>query len=149
MYTIEPEADWSELLRDLRVSSFRELAELSEEDYERHKADFVQRQTEAFLQRCRARLQRPPRIHSPSPKQPQPKRAKQPAQEPTSISYRLRYLVLKRDKYRCQLCGKSASDGIELEVDHKLARAKGGKNTLDNLWALCFYCNRGKSDLGL
>lgn len=61
----------------------------------------------------------------------------------------LRFFVLKRDKYRCQLCGRSAKDGVTLEIDHKVARAKGGTDVPANLWTLCFDCNRGKSDENL
>lgn len=56
----------------------------------------------------------------------------------------LRFEVMKRDGYRCQLCGRTAQDGVTLEVDHKLARSKGGTNDPANLWTLCFPCNRGK-----
>lgn len=62
---------------------------------------------------------------------------------------RLRFLVLRRDGYRCQLCGKSAQDGTLLHVDHKIPRAKGGLSTIDNLWALCQPCNAGKGVLDL
>lgn len=60
--------------------------------------------------------------------------------------YKLRFAVLRRDSYRCQLCGRDASDGIKLEVDHKIPVAKGGTDDLLNLWTLCFDCNRGKRD---
>lgn len=59
---------------------------------------------------------------------------------------KLRFLVLQRDGYRCQLCGRDAQDGTKLEVDHKIARARGGTDDLANLWTLCFECNRGKRD---
>lgn len=55
-----------------------------------------------------------------------------------------RFQILKRDGYRCQLCGRSAEDGVKLEVDHKTPRAKGGSNDQSNLWTLCYDCNRGK-----
>ncbi len=58
----------------------------------------------------------------------------------------LRFSILKRDKYRCQLCGRGAKDGIVLEVDHKIAKARGGIDIPENLWTRCFDCNRGKSD---
>jgi len=58
----------------------------------------------------------------------------------------LRFAILKRDGYRCQICGRTAQDGIKLEVDHKLARSKGGIDKPENLWTLCFDCNRGKRD---
>lgn len=60
--------------------------------------------------------------------------------------YKLRFMVLKRDGYRCQLCGRNAQDGIKLEVDHKIAVVRGGTDELPNLWTLCFDCNRGKRD---
>lgn len=65
-----------------------------------------------------------------------------------SLSMRpsLRFRILKRDGYRCQICGATAQDGVKLEVDHKVPRAKGGPTVIENLWALCFPCNRGKRD---
>lgn len=60
------------------------------------------------------------------------------------ISQSLRFDVFKRDLYRCQICGETAKDGLKLEVDHKIPVVKGGLNELDNLWTLCFKCNRGK-----
>lgn len=61
----------------------------------------------------------------------------------------LRFRILKRDGYRCQLCGRTAQDGVKLEIDHKIARSKGGSDAEDNLWTLCFDCNRGKRDADL
>jgi hypothetical protein len=56
----------------------------------------------------------------------------------------LRFAILRRDGYRCQICGKTAADGASLEVDHKHPKSRGGKNDPANLWVLCFDCNRGK-----
>jgi 5-methylcytosine-specific restriction endonuclease McrA len=67
----------------------------------------------------------------------------------TAIPKRLRFKVLRRDEYRCQLCGMTAGDGITLQVDHKLAVANGGRTELANLWTLCQPCNSGKSDMQL
>jgi hypothetical protein len=65
----------------------------------------------------------------------------------TNISTRLRFEILKRDNYKCQLCGKStAEDNVKLEIDHKIAWSKGGSNERSNLWTLCFECNNGKRD---
>lgn len=62
------------------------------------------------------------------------------------VSLSLRFEVLRRDKFKCQLCGKSAAEcHVVLEVDHKTPRSLGGDNSLDNLWTLCFDCNRGKA----
>lgn len=66
-----------------------------------------------------------------------------------SLSPKIRFEVLKSNNYRCQICGASASDSVKLEVDHKVPVAKGGTDEMENLWTLCFTCNRGKgaSDL--
>ena len=61
------------------------------------------------------------------------------------ISGTLRYEVLKRAKFRCELCGVSAEDRA-LEVDHILPRNLGGSDNLTNLQALCFSCNAMKRD---
>jgi len=57
-----------------------------------------------------------------------------------------RYRIMKRDGFRCQLCGATAKHRARLEVDHKIPLAKGGSNDQSNLWTLCFPCNRGKRD---
>lgn len=58
----------------------------------------------------------------------------------------MRYNVLKRDGFRCCICGATAKDGVKLEVDHIIPVSKGGKSTMDNLQTLCERCNRGKRD---
>jgi hypothetical protein len=63
-----------------------------------------------------------------------------------TIGQALRFQIMKRDNYRCRLCGISASDGehVRLEVDHIIARANAGTNDPSNLWLLCCDCNHGK-----
>lgn len=58
----------------------------------------------------------------------------------------LRYDILKRDHYRCQICGVTAKEGAKLHVDHIKPIAKGGKTVPENLQTLCDRCNLGKSD---
>ena len=55
-----------------------------------------------------------------------------------------RFEVLKRDKFTCQYCGRSAPDVI-LEIDHIQPVAEGGDNAIINLITSCRDCNRGKS----
>lgn len=57
--------------------------------------------------------------------------------------YRIRALVLKRDNYTCQYCGKV---GGKLEVDHVIPFSKGGSNEMCNLVTACQRCNRQKRD---
>lgn len=61
------------------------------------------------------------------------------------ISGTLRYEVLKRAKFRCELCGILDKDKA-LEVDHILPRNKGGAEDIYNLQALCYSCNAMKRD---
>ena len=58
----------------------------------------------------------------------------------------LRYEILKRDNYKCQICGSTAADGVKLEIDHIIPVSKGGKTVPENLRVLCDRCNRGKSN---
>ena len=60
----------------------------------------------------------------------------------------VRFVVLKRDNFRCVKCGRSPSSNhaIELEVDHIKPVAKGGTNNIENLQTLCKDCNQGKKD---
>ena len=58
----------------------------------------------------------------------------------------LRYDVLKRDAFRCVICGRTARDGVKLHVDHIRPVSKGGKTELNNLRTLCDACNMGKRD---
>jgi len=56
----------------------------------------------------------------------------------------LRFAVLKRDNYRCCICGRNAKDGVKLEIDHIVPVSKGGKTVITNLQTLCQDCNQGK-----
>lgn len=56
-----------------------------------------------------------------------------------------RYDILKRARFRCELCGISA-DEKALEVDHILPRNLGGSDEEHNLQALCYSCNASKRD---
>jgi len=66
--------------------------------------------------------------------------------EADPVSDSLRYEVLKASGGRCALCG-IPKDERPLDVDHIIPRSRGGKNTIDNLQALCSKCNRAKRNL--
>ena len=61
------------------------------------------------------------------------------------ISGTLRYEVLKKSAFHCELCGVAA-DVRALEVDHILPRNLGGSDEPSNLQALCYSCNAMKRD---
>ena len=59
---------------------------------------------------------------------------------------KMRYKILKRDKFKCVICGRSEKDGAKLHVDHIQPVSKEGKTEESNLRTLCDLCNLGKSD---
>lgn len=67
----------------------------------------------------------------------------------TPIAPRLRFEVLRRDGFRCTYCGRTATEGAVLHVDHLIPVASGGPGELDNLVTACSDCNLGKSSTGI
>lgn len=57
------------------------------------------------------------------------------------VTNKMRFAIYDRDHYRCRKCGRRTND---LEVDHIIPIAKGGKSTFDNLQTLCHRCNYKK-----
>jgi len=70
---------------------------------------------------------------------------------PRSISKETRAWVLERNGYTCQMCGSAAGDAdpfhpgqkIRLAMGHIIDKSKGGKDTPENLRAVCTNCNEG------
>ena len=62
------------------------------------------------------------------------------------IPLRVRYNVLRRDRFVCTVCGRSPAThpGTILHVDHIFPESKGGTSEVDNLRTLCAECNLGK-----
>lgn len=61
------------------------------------------------------------------------------------VSNKMRFSIYQRDGYRCRKCGVSQMYA-QLEVDHIIPIAKGGKSTYNNLQTLCHRCNVEKGD---
>ncbi len=59
------------------------------------------------------------------------------------IAGSVRYEVLSRAKFKCELCG-IAADEKNIEVDHIFPKSLGGKDDLSNFQALCYSCNAAK-----
>lgn len=66
-----------------------------------------------------------------------------------TIGWRLRWLVMKRDRFTCRACGRSPATHAEtvLHVDHVIPWSKGGETVESNLRTLCEQCNVGKGAL--
>ena len=61
------------------------------------------------------------------------------------ISGSIKYEVLKRAHFRCELCGCMDSEKA-LEVDHIVPKNLGGEDSINNYQALCYSCNAMKRD---
>ncbi len=54
--------------------------------------------------------------------------------------------ILKRDGYKCVICGLGKESGVELQVDHMKAKDKGGVASIDNGQTLCSVHNFRKKN---
>lgn len=55
--------------------------------------------------------------------------------------------ILKRDQYKCVICGKGKKEGVELHVDHIKPKSLGGKAIIENGQTLCAQHNFIKKNL--
>lgn len=112
----------------------------------------------AFLERVTVDVAEPPHAGAPPPTQEPSSHSSASSRTRTksqpvenirrrNITLGLRYDVLRRDRFRCVICGSSPASrvGCELQVDHITAVASGGETVLQNLRTLCSECNVGKS----
>jgi hypothetical protein len=62
------------------------------------------------------------------------------------VGWRLRYVVMARDRFTCRNCGRSPSShlGVVLHIDHVVPWSRGGLTVESNLQTLCEQCNLGK-----
>lgn len=51
----------------------------------------------------------------------------------------------KRDKMRCQYCGRKPKPD-EITIDHVIPKSHGGKTTFENCVLACFECNKKKDN---
>lgn len=61
--------------------------------------------------------------------------------------YKIRFVILERDNFTCQYCGRTPQDGAKLAVDHREPMSKGGGDNFGNLITSCLVCNLGKGDI--
>jgi hypothetical protein len=57
-------------------------------------------------------------------------------------------IILKRDEYKCVVCGLGVGDGVDLQIDHIKPKDLGGKATIENGQVLCAQHNFRKKNLG-
>ena len=61
------------------------------------------------------------------------------------FSQAVKQAILKKYNYRCRFCGQGKEDGVEIAVDHKTPREKGGTNDIENGQILCTRHNNLKN----
>ncbi len=54
--------------------------------------------------------------------------------------------IMKRDDYKCVICGRGEKNGVELQVDHIKPKDLGGTNSIDNGETLCAQHNFQKKN---
>lgn len=59
---------------------------------------------------------------------------------------KLRAKVLIRDAHLCQTCFRAGIITVASEVDHKLNKARGGTDSMDNLESICSPCHKDKTN---
>ena len=64
------------------------------------------------------------------------------------MTSKLRHFIKQRDDFTCQNCGVSvyAEPHLLIEIDHIVPISRGGLTAEENLQALCWKCNRSKSN---
>jgi len=62
------------------------------------------------------------------------------------FSVKVKKAILKRDGYRCVVCGRGEKDGVDLVIDHIKPKDKGGTNDISNGQTLCMEHNLMKKD---
>ncbi|MBF0475064.1 MAG: HNH endonuclease [Deltaproteobacteria bacterium] len=101
----------------------------------------------AFVERVNSEIpeDEPARNIESSERQQQIEQKKE-SRGPRDVPLALRYYVLKRDSFRCVVCGTSPAitRGVVLHVDHIHPWSKGGATVADNLRTTCEACNLGK-----
>jgi 5-methylcytosine-specific restriction endonuclease McrA len=62
-------------------------------------------------------------------------------QQGTLAGYEIREYLLEKWQHRCAYCGK---EDIPFEIEHIVARSKGGSDCINNLTLACHKCNSAK-----
>jgi 5-methylcytosine-specific restriction endonuclease McrA len=89
-----------------------------------------------------------PKTTTNRPPQTQPEKVSQNKRTNRTANLRQRFRVMKRDGFKCILCGASPAlnPGCELHIDHIIPWSNGGETIEENLRTLCSNCNLGRSN---
>lgn len=136
---------WETLGRQPRYSEMtRPFSKYSAEGYA-HRFGSWRRALEAFV----AFAETEDRPSMSSAELVRPQRAPTSQRTSRNASWRVRFLVLRRDNFACRSCGASPAKDprVTLHLDHLIPWSQGGETTEGNLQTLCEACNIGRSNL--
>ena len=130
------DSNLARLSRERQQARFERKAERVHKKREQRKQQQIANATQRL-----ARVSKKPRSNKPTP-------SKFDEFYKTAEWKRVRYDALARSDGRCQLCGRSAHDGVTLNVDHKIPLKVDWTLRLDpkNHQVLCSSCNWGKGN---
>jgi hypothetical protein len=141
---------WESLGRQPRISDFvRPVSKYSHASYSRRFGSF-RKALEAFVASFDEKETRKPEGDQDEPLvDPVSLSGVIPHRTQRTVSWRIRFLVMRRDNFKCCICGLSPATrpGTVLVVDHIFPWIEGGETVMENLQTLCEPCNGGKSDL--
>ena len=125
---------------DLSTAKMSEPPRISNSAYSRRFGTWT-RALVAFIERVNSDLAEVARYFDAVPQQAARRAMREPprAEDVRTVRVGLRYEVLRRDHFRCVLCGASpaVTRGVVLHVDHVMPVAHGGKTAEENLRTLC------------
>lgn len=141
---------WESLARQPKTDDFvKPLSQYSVHTYKRHFGT-LRKALETFISSFDNQTDNPLKPE-PRNNNPPPVPSQTPHKTSRTVSWRTRFLVMRRDDFKCKQCGISPAThpNTVLVVDHKVPWASGGETVMDNLQTLCEPCNGGKSNLPL
>lgn len=147
------ESMWEALGRQPRTSDFSTaLSEYSVDTYKRRFGS-LRKSLEAFLEAMEipASFEHDEVGLIEKSDAPQTKQPVKRHKTSRNVSYKLRFLVMRRDAFKCRFCGRTPASepGLKLVIDHVVPWSSGGETVIENLQTLCEECNSGKSNLSL
>lgn len=142
---------WRDLGRQPKTPDFHPpLSKCSVHVYKRRFGS-LRKALEAFVEQINQESGTTERKEAPAAPPPEPEQEPSTHRHRTgrTVSWRLRHLVMRRDDFKCQHCGRTPAlhPGTVLVIDHVKPWSDGGETVLDNLQTLCEPCNGGKSNI--
>jgi hypothetical protein len=125
---------WEMLGRQPKTSDFSEsFSKFSAGTYRNHFGS-LRKALEAFVASLAEEKKFQPKISSEQIAEPiNPQAVVKKHKTSRTVNYRLRFLVMDRDNFKCFFCGRTKDDGIKLVVDHFIPWDDYGETVMEKL----------------